>query len=90
MKDPCTNYTRTGNSQIDFVMVKPASADQRAKQAKKMEAPFGGWKEMTHNALVADVRIVRHFHLPRSTMQQAPPYSAKDLDNAYEAGPQDT
>ena len=56
MKDPCTNYTRTGNSQTDFVMVKPASADQRAKQVKKTEAPFGGWKkEMTHNALVAEV-----------------------------------
>ena len=83
MKDPCTNYTRTGNSQIDFVMVKPASADQRAKQVKKTEAPFGGWKEMTHNALVAEVRFVRHFHLPRATTLQAPSCSTKDLDNAY-------
>ena len=83
MKDPCTNYTRTGNSQIDFVMVKPASADQRAKQVKKTEAPFGGWKEMTHNALVAEVRFIRHFHLPRATVLQAPPCSTKDLDNAY-------
>ena len=60
MKDPCTNYTRTGNFQIDFA----ASADQRAKQVQKTEAPFGVWKQMTHSALVADVRIIRHFHLP--------------------------
>ena len=90
MKDPCTNYTRTGNSQIDFVMVKPASADQRAEQVKKTEAPFGGWKEMTHNALVAEVCFIRHVHLPRATTQQALPCSTKDLDNAYRKRPENT
>ena len=83
MKDPCVNYTRTGNSQIDFVMVRQASADRQAKKVEKREAPFGAWKEMTHHALTANLHIIRHFHLPQATEKKAPPCSVKDLDHAY-------
>ncbi|CAE7279311.1 unnamed protein product [Symbiodinium natans] len=83
MKDPCTNYTRTGNSQIDYILVRAPSADTRAKQVVKQEAPFGAWKELTHSALIADVRIIKHFHLPKAKMQQELQYSRHDLDYAY-------
>ena len=81
-KDPCTNYTRTGNSQIDFIMVRMLSADSEAKRVHKCTAPFGAWKEMTHQALIADVRVIRHFHLPRPLSQTHANYAAKDLDRA--------
>ena len=80
MKDPCTNYTRTGNSQIDFVMVRVLSADPLSKQVLKQPAPFGAWKEMTHQALIANVRVIRHFHLPRPAKQLNANYAVKDLD----------
>ncbi|CAE7718860.1 unnamed protein product [Symbiodinium sp. CCMP2592] len=84
MKDPCTNYTCTGNSQIDFLMVRPPSADQRARQVQKQPAPFGAWKEMTHHALAAtSLRVIRHLHLPKTSIQPTLEYSTKDLDNAY-------
>ncbi|CAE7212621.1 TRPT1 [Symbiodinium natans] len=83
MKDPCTNHTRTGNSQIDYILVRAPSADTRAKQVVKQEAPFGAWKELTHSALIADVRIIKHFHLPKAKMQQELQYSRHDLDYAY-------
>ena len=73
MQDPCTNYTRTGNSQIDFIRVRPPSADQAAKKVLKQNAPFGAWKELTHCALAPSL----------SMTQQALPYSAKDLEAAY-------
>ena len=85
LKDPCTNYTRTGNSQIDFIMVRILSADSEAKRVHKRTAPFGAWKEMTHQALIADVRVIRHFHLPRPLSQTHANYAAKDLDRAYRA-----
>ena len=81
-KDPCTNYTRTGNSQIDFIMVRMLSADPAAKRVHKCTAPFGAWKEMTHQALIADVRVIRRFHLPRPLSQTNTNYAAKDLDRA--------
>ena len=82
-KDPCTNYTRTGNSQIDFIMVRMLSADSEAKRVHKCTAPFGAWKEMTHQTLIANVRVIRHFHLPRPLSQTHANYAAKDLDRAY-------
>ncbi|CAE7784220.1 unnamed protein product, partial [Symbiodinium necroappetens] len=39
--------------------------------------------EMTHHALIASIRIIRHFHLPRPAVQQNANYAVKDLDNAY-------
>ena len=81
-KDPCTNFTRTGNSQIDFIMVRMLSADSEAKRVHKCTAPFGAWKEMTHQALIANVRVIRHVHLPRPLSQTHANYAAKDLDRA--------
>ena len=83
LKDPCTNYTRTGNSQIDFIMVRILSADAGAKRVHKCTAPFGTWKEMTHQALIADIRVIRHFHLPRPLHLTQANYAVKDLDRAY-------
>ena len=83
LKDPCTNYTRTGNSQIDFIMVRILSADAGAKRVHKCTAPFGTWKEMTHQALIADIRVIRHFHLPRPLHLTKTNYAVKDLDRAY-------
>ena len=38
---------------------------------------------MTHQALIADVRVIRRFHLPRPLSQTNTNYAAKDLDRAY-------
>ena len=38
---------------------------------------------LTHSALIADVRIIKHFHLPKAKMQQELQYSRHDLDYAY-------
>ena len=83
MKDPCTNYTRTGNSQIDFIMVRVLSADPFSKQVIKQAAPFGAWKEITHQALIANIRVIRYFHLPRPAQQLNASYAVKELDHAY-------
>ena len=64
-------------------MVRMLSADSAAKRVHKCTAPFGAWKEMTHQALIADVRVIRHFHLPRPLSQTHTNYAAKDLDRAY-------
>ena len=39
------NYTRTGNSQIDFIMVRIPSADQTAERVLKQTALFGACKK---------------------------------------------
>ena len=38
---------------------------------------------MTHQALIADIRVMRHFHLPRSLHQTQANYAVKDLDRAH-------
>ena len=79
----CGRAQCAGNSQIDFIMVRILSADAEAKRIHKCTAPFGAWKEMTHQALIADVRVIRHFHLPRPLSQTQANYAVNDLDRAY-------
>ena len=38
---------------------------------------------MTHQALIADIRVIRHFHLPRPLHLTQANYAVKDLDRAY-------
>ena len=64
-RTPHTNFTSTGNSQIDFIWVRGASADKIARKCQPTDPAIGSWRYMGHKQLVASIRLIRHYHLAK-------------------------
>ena len=64
-RTPHTNFTSTGNSQIDFIWVREASADRVARQCRPTDSAIGSWRHMGHKQLVASIRLIKHYHLAK-------------------------
>ena len=64
-RTPHTNFTSTGNSQIDFIWVREASADKVARKCQPTDPAIGSWRHMGHKQLVASIRLIKHYHLAK-------------------------
>ena len=64
-RTPHTNFTSTGNSQIDFIWVRGASADKIARKCQPTDPAIGSWRYMGHKQLVASIRLIKHYHLAK-------------------------
>ena len=64
-RSPHTNFTSTGNSQIDFIWVREASADKVARKCQPTDPAVGSWRHMGHKQLVASIRLIKHYHLAK-------------------------
>ena len=69
-RSPHTNFTPTGNSQIDFIWVRAASADKLARQRQPADPAVGSWRYMGHKQLAASIRLIKHYHLNKTTTGQ--------------------
>ena len=63
---PHTSFTSTGNSQIDFIWVREASADKTARLCQPADPAIGSWRFMGHKQLDASIRLIKHFHLKKA------------------------
>ena len=74
--------TRT---QIYYIFTFPNSSRGQAKQAKPVpQLGLGGWKKGGHIPVLAAVRPVRHWNLPKES-RSAPPHCASSLEAAVRA-----
>ena len=69
-RTPHTNFTSTGNSQIDFIWVREASADRVARQCRPTDSTIGSWRHMGHKQLEASIRLIKHYHLAKQQGRQ--------------------
>ena len=69
-RTPHTNFTSTGNSQIDFIWVREASADKVARQCRPTDSAIGSWRYMGHKQLGASIRLIKHYHLAKQQGRQ--------------------
>ena len=69
-RTPHTNFTSTGNSQIDFIWVREASADRVARQCRPADSAIGSWRYMGHKQLGASIRLIKHYHLAKQQSRQ--------------------
>ena len=72
-------------TQIDYIFTFPNSSRGQAKQAKPApQLGLGGWKKGGHLPILATVRPVRHWNLPKES-RRAPSYCASSLEAAVRA-----
>ena len=64
-RTPHTNFTPTGNSQIDYIWVREASADRVARKCQPTDPAIGSWRYMGHKQLEASIRLIKHYHLAK-------------------------
>ena len=73
---------KVGTSQIDYIITRVSTADPRAKYVKVAKPPIGTWRlHIGHYSLATDVRIMKHFLLPKRRPQHLI-YNRQALDDA--------